>query len=133
MKLSAFATIVAVLAGAFGVALIFFTSQMGKFYGTIPPTPELMWVSRYFGAALIFIALIYWSYKDVSPAAKSWPKLLIFSIIYDAMQLIITTLALTSGSGSSNGWSTVVLYALLIIGSIYFLGVCNRARAKAAV
>ncbi|HEX3386916.1 MAG TPA: hypothetical protein VHS53_17070, partial [Mucilaginibacter sp.] len=60
-------------------------------------------------------------------------KLLIFSIIYDAIQLVLTVMALTSGVGNSNGWSTVGLYALLIIGSIYYLGVCNKARAKAVV
>jgi len=127
MKLSTFAMIITILAGAFGLAFIFIPAQMGTFYGNNLDTPGL-WVTRYFGAALLFIAMIYWSYSHVPPAAKSWPKLLIFSIIYDVIQLILTTISLLNGVGNSNGWSTVALYAVLAIGSMYFLGVCKKAR-----
>jgi hypothetical protein len=75
--------------------------------------------------------MIYWSYSGVTPAAKSWPKLLVFSIIYDVIQLVITVLSIRDGVGNGNSWSSVAIYALLIIGSIYYLGVCSRARAKA--
>jgi len=128
MKLSTFAIIIVILAAAFGLAFIFIPAQVSTFYGLSPETAGL-WVSRYFGASLLFIAMIYWSYSQVTPAAKSWPKLLQFSIIYDLIQLILTVTALLSGVGNSMGWSTVALYALLIIGSVYFLGVCKKARA----
>jgi hypothetical protein len=129
MKLSTFAIIITVLAAAFGLAFIFIPAQVATFYGLSLDTDGL-WVSRYFGAALLFIAMIFWSYSSVSPAAKSWPKLLIFSIIYDVIQLILTTISLLSGVGNSTGWSTVALYAVLAIGSIYFLGECKKARAN---
>ncbi|MDB4903381.1 MAG: hypothetical protein JWQ63_2662 [Mucilaginibacter sp.] len=129
MKLSTFAMIVTILAAVFGLAFILIPAQVATFYG-VSQVPAGLWVTRYFGASLLFIAMIYWSYSHVSPAAKSWPKLLIFSIIYDAIQLILTTMALLSGVGNSNGWSSVVLYALLIIGSLYFLGECKKARAN---
>ena len=127
MKLSTFAIIITILAGAFGLAFIFIPAQVATFYGSSLDTGGL-WVSRYFGGALLFLAMIFWSYSSVSPAAKSWPKLLIFSIIYDVIQLTLTTIALLSGVGNSNGWSTVVLYAVLAIGSFYFLSVCKKAR-----
>lgn len=130
MKLSTFAIIVTILAAGFGLAFIFVPARVGTFYG-IAPSIGGIWLSRYWGATLLFIAMIYWSYSSVSPAAKSWPKLLVFSIIYDVIQLGLTLAAIYKGVGNSNGWSTVALYALLIIGSVYFLGVCNRARAKA--
>ena len=129
MKLSTFAMIITILAAVFGLAFIFIPAQVATFYGVSQDTAGL-WVTRYFGASLLFIAMIYWSYSYVSPAAKSWPKLLIFSIIYDVIQLTLTTIALLSGVGNSNGWSTVVLYALLAIGSLYFLGECKKARAN---
>lgn len=127
MKLSTFAIIVTILAGVFGLFFIFMPDKAATFYG-VTQTAGGLWVTRYFGAALIFIALIYWSYSGVSPAAKSWPKLLVFSIIYDAIQLTISTLALTNGVGNSNGWSSVGLYGVLILASIYYLGVCKKAR-----
>jgi len=132
MKLSTFAIIVTILAAAFGLAFIVMPAQVGAFYG-ITHNEGGLWLSRYWGATLLFIAMIYWSYSGVSPSAKSWPKLLIFSIIYDIIQLGLTLAAISKGIGNANGWSTVVLYVLLIIGSWYFLGVCNRARAKMAV
>jgi hypothetical protein len=129
MKLSTFAMIITILAAAFGLAFIFIPAQVATFYGVSQDTAGL-WVTRYFGAALLFIAMIYWSYSHVSPSAKSWPKLLMFSIIYDVIQLILTAIALLNGVGNSNGWSSVVLYAVLAIGSVYFLGVCKKARAN---
>jgi len=121
--------IITILAAAFGLAFIFIPVQVATFYG-ISQYPAGLWVTRYFGAALLFIAMIYWSYSGVSPTAKSWPKLLIFSIIYDVIQLILTAMALLNGVGNSNSWSSVVLYALLAIGSLYFLGECKKARAN---
>src|ERR1700761_9645461 len=129
MKLSTFAIIVTILAAGFGLAFIFFPAQVAAFYGLNQNTAGL-WTSRYFGAALLFIAMIYWSYSSVSPAAKSWPKLLIFSIIYDLIQLTLTTIALLNEGGNAKSWSTVVLYAVLILSSLYFLGVCKRARVS---
>jgi len=129
MKLSTFAMIVTILACAFGLAFIFIPAQVATFYGLTQDTAGL-WVSRYFGAALLFIAMIFWSYSSVSPAAKSWPKLLLFSIIYDVIQLVLTTISLLSGVGNSTGWSTVALYAVLALGSLYFLGECKKARVN---
>ncbi len=128
MKLSTFAIIITILAGAFGLAFILIPARLGAFYG-IELTMGGLWMSRYFGAALLFIAMIYWSYSGVSPAAKSWPKLLMFSIIYDLIQLSLTTVAVLKGVGNSMGWTSVALHALLAIGSAYFLGVCKKAAA----
>src|ERR1700761_7261992 len=114
MKLSTFAIIVTILAGAFGLAFILIPARLATFYG-IETNVGGIWVSRYFGAALLFIAMIYWSYSSVTPAAKSWPKLLIFSIIYDLIQLTLTTIALLNEGGNANSWSTVVLYAVLAL------------------
>lgn len=129
MKLSTFAIIITILAGAFGLAFILIPARLGAFYG-IELRMGGLWMSRYFGAALLFIAMIYWSYSSVSPAAKSWPKLLMFSIVYDVIQLSLTTVAVVKGVGNSMGWTTVALYAVLALSSAYFLGVCKKAAAS---
>ena len=130
MKLSTFAIIVALLAVIFGLSFIIIPVQVGTFYGLTSNTAGIL-VSRYWGATLIFTGMIYWSYSGVSPAAKSWPKLLVFSIIYYVMQFALTLSAVLNGVGNANIWSTVVLYVLLVIGSVYYLGVCKRASASA--
>jgi len=132
MKLSTYAIIITILAFGFGLAFVIIPVKLMAFYG-IALDGNAIWLARYFGCSNLFIGMIFWSYSSVSPAAKSWPKLLVYSLFYDIMQLIVTVVSLLSGVGNSNGWSTVALFALLAIGSVYYLGVCNRARALQAI
>jgi hypothetical protein len=130
MKLSTFAIIVTILAIGFGLAFVCIPVKLMAFYGISLETDGIG-LARYFGVSNLFIGMIFWSYSSVSPTAKSWPKLLLYSLIYDILQLIVTLKALLDGQGNSMGWSTVALFALLAIGSAYYLNVCNKARAKA--
>jgi hypothetical protein len=129
MKLSTFAIIITILAVGFGLAFVLIPVKLMAFYG-ISLDAAGIWMARYFGVSNLFIGMIFWSYSGVSPTAKSWPKLLMFAIIYDVLQLLVTLTALLDGVGNSMGWSTVGLFALLAIGSVYFLAECNKARAK---
>jgi hypothetical protein len=65
-------------------------------------------------------------------SAKSWPKLLLYSFIYDILQLIVTLIAVLNKDLNSMGWVTVALFALLAMGSLYYMGQCNKARVQAA-
>jgi len=129
MKLSAFAIVVTILAFGFGLAFLIIPVKLAAFYGTTLDGGGIV-MARYFGAANLFTGLIYWSYSSVSPAAKSWPKLLLYSIFYEVLQLVITLMAVLNKDSNSMGWTTVGLFALLAIGSLYYLGVCNKARAQ---
>jgi hypothetical protein len=128
MKLSTFAIIITILAIGFGLAFVFIPVKLMAFYG-ITLQADGIGLARYFGVANLFIGMIFWSYSSVSPAAKSWPKLLLYSLIYDILQLIVTLMALLNHEGNSMGWTTIALFALLAIGSGYFLVQCNTARA----
>jgi hypothetical protein len=129
MKLSTFAIIIVILAVGFGLAFLFIPVKLAAFYGSSLEGGGII-VARYYGVANLFIGMIFWSYSSVSPAAKSWPKLLLFSLIYDVLQLIITLMALLDNEANSMGWTSVVLFVLLAIGSGYFLNQCNKARAQ---
>jgi hypothetical protein len=131
MKLSTFAIIVTILAIGFGLAFVFIPVKVAAFYGSTLDGGGIV-AARYFGAANLFLGMIFWSYSSVSPAAKSWPKLLLYSLIYDIIQLIITTKAVLDKQSNSMGWTSVALFALLAIGSGYFMVQCNKARAQAA-
>jgi hypothetical protein len=130
MKLSTFAIIFTILAIGFGLAFVFIPVKLMAFYG-ISLEPGGIGLARYFGCSNLFIGMIFWSYSSVSPAAKSWPKLLLYSLIYDILQLIVTLSILLGGQGNANSWSTVALFVLLAIGSAYYMGQCNKARAQA--
>jgi len=127
MKLSTFAIIVSILAFGFGFAFIFVPAQLLALYGITIDTGGVI-LARYLGGANIFLGLIFWSYSKVAPTAKSWPKLLLFSLIYDVLQLIFTLIPLLGGQSNSMGWSTVALFTVLAIGSAYFMVQCNKAK-----
>ena len=129
MKLSTFAMIITILAAGFGLAFLFIPVKLTAFYGISLEGGGII-IARYFGVSNLFTAMIYWSYSSVSLTAKSWPKLLLFSIIYDILQLTMALIAQLNNEANSWGWSIVTLFALLAIGSGYYLVECNRARAQ---
>ena len=131
MKLSTFAIIVTILAIGFGLAFVFIPIKLMAFYNIGLGGGGVL-MARYFGAANLFIGMIFWSYSSVSPTAKSWPKLLLYSLIYDILQLGITLKAQLNTLSNPMGWTTVALFALLAIGSGYFMVQYNKARAQAA-
>lgn len=130
MKLSTFAIIITILAFGFGLAFVFIPVKLMAFYG-ITLDNAGAWMARYYGLANLFIGLIFWSYSGVSPAAKSWPKLLTFSLIYNVMLLALTVAWILTGVGNSMGWTTVALFALLALGNVYFLSQGKSARVAA--
>jgi len=129
MKLSSFAIIITILAIGFGLAFVLIPVKLTAFYGITLEGGGIV-MARYFGGANLFTGMIYWSYSSVSPSAKSWPKLLLYSLIYEILQLIITLMAVLDNQANAMGWTTVALFALLAIGSGYFLVQCNKARAQ---
>jgi hypothetical protein len=129
MKLSAYAIIITILAIGFGLAFVIVPVKVAAVYGISLGGGGIV-MARYFGVSNLFIGTIFFSYSSVSPAAKSWPKLLLYSLIYDILQLGVTLRAMLKDGTNSMGWTTVALFALLAIGSLYFMGVCNRARAQ---
>jgi len=129
MKLSTFAIIITILAIGFGLAFVFVPVKVEAIYGISLESGGIL-MARYFGASNLLIGMIFWSYSSVSPAAKSWPKLLLYSLIYEIIQFIITLMAMLNKEANSMGWTTVALFALLAIGSAYFMARCNKARVQ---
>jgi hypothetical protein len=129
MKLSTYAIIVTVLCFGFGLAFLLIPEKVAEYYGGSLNASGIV-ALRYYGSACLLMGMIYWSYSGVSPAAKSWPKLLLYSLIYDVLQLIITLMAVLNKESNSMGWSSVALFALLAIASLYYMGQCSKARAQ---
>jgi hypothetical protein len=130
MKLSTYAIIITILAVGFGLAFVIIPVKLAAFYGISLGGGGVL-MARYFGMSNLFIGMIFWSYSSVAPTAKSWPKLLLYSLVYDILQLAVTLRAQLNEGANSMGWTTVALFALLAIGSAYYLNLCNKARALA--
>jgi hypothetical protein len=130
MKLSTYAIIITILAAGFGLAFLLIPVKVAAFYGVGLEGGGVV-AARYFGVSNLFIGMIFWSYSSVAPSAKSWPKLLLYSLVYDILQLIVTVMAILDNQSNSMGWTTVALFALLALGSVYYMMQCNKARAQA--
>ncbi len=132
MKLSTFAIIVTILATGFGLALVLIPVKFMTLYGINLEGGGIV-LARHFGVSNLFIGLIFWSYSSVSPAAKSWPKLLLYGLIYEILQIAVILKAMLDNQESTMGWTAIALFALLAIGSCYYLNQCSKARAAKAI
>ena len=73
MKLSTFAIIITILAIGFGLAFVFIPVKLAAVYGISLEGGGIL-MARYFGAANLFLGMIFWSYSSVSPAASVMTK-----------------------------------------------------------
>ena len=128
MKLSTFAIITSLLGFGFGAALIVVPGKFIGMYGMDMNTSGIL-MARYLGGANLFLGMIFWSYSQVAATAKSWPKLLTFSLVYFLAQIAITINEILNVGANAMGWATLALFALLALGSVYFLSQTKKAAA----
>ena len=120
-------TIVAVLAVLYGFMFVLFPSEAIAFYG-VTGQPNAAYNIQFFGSALLSIGVIAWyarSFKDWE-AVRS---VLIGGLVSDVIGLLLAFWGLKQGLVNAMGWSTVVVYVLLIAGALY----CLRGKAALAV
>ena len=60
MKLSILMMINAVIAAVFGIAFILIPVQIFSFYGSVEPTPALIYMGQLFGVATVTIGILTW-------------------------------------------------------------------------
>jgi hypothetical protein len=119
MKLSTYATILAIIAIFYGLALLIMPGKFLENYGVIANDATVI-MSRFFGSAMCCNAILFWLHRNVSAEEKSWSALLISSIFFNVINFIIALMAVTSSMVNSMGWSTVVLSALFALASAYY-------------
>ena len=78
--------------------------------------------AREYGAALIGTLLLTWFAKDVR-AADARGAILLDLLVYDAIGVVITVLAVVSGVLNVLGLGIVAVYLLFTVGSAYLLAV----------
>jgi len=114
MNLRALMIINTVIAGIFGVAFVLIPWQVLVVYG-IQPTAPLNYVGELFGAALISLAILSWSAKDM---AESEARQGIIRALFlgDAIGFVLALFGQISGVLNNTGWSVVLIYLFLAIG-----------------
>jgi uncharacterized membrane protein len=103
-----------VIAGIFGVGFVLIPWQVQVVYG-IQPTPALNYVSELFGAALISLAVLSWSAKDLveSDVRRAIVRALFLG---DAIGFVLALFGQLSAVLNNFGWSVVLIYLFLAVG-----------------
>jgi hypothetical protein len=119
MKLKTLLVINAILLGFFGLTSLLAPEASATPYGiTLDP------LSKHFvqslGAFYLGLALLAWMARKVTDSNALRAILLTFFSSY-SIAMIIAIIDILSGLGNALGWSSVVLYLLLLLGFGYYL------------
>src|SRR5437879_4848436 len=127
MTIKAYFAIFAVLSVLFGIGFVLAPGQVLSNYG-VQNSPAIAVMSRLFGGTLLAIAVILWSAREFRDEAAVRAVLVGFGIA-DAVNLVVATLATTSGTVNALGWTTVLIYLCGAAGAAYFLTAGKRQAA----
>ncbi len=127
MNLTTFLAITAVVGILYGVAFLLVPEILLSLYG-VATVPAAVLECRFFGSALIAWGLIAWLAKD----SRDWVALrgvLAGSAVGQVAGLVVAIWGTVTSLMSAMGWSAVLIYLLLLVGSVYFLSTGARAQA----
>jgi hypothetical protein len=119
MDTKLYLAILAIVAVIYGVIFVLFPAQAIALYG-VTGEPHAAYNAQYFGSALLGLGVISWSARSF----KDWDAVravLIGGLVTNIVGLPLTLWGLEQGLVNAMGWSSVVLYVLLIAGAAYCL------------
>lgn len=128
MKLNTYLTIAGALGILFGVTFLLAPQITLPLYG-MPADPHTVLLTRYFGATLAWVGLFSWLARNVRDGA-ALRAILQASVLGNLAGALISIWAALSGLQNAMGWSSVVIYVLLLLGALYF--VVSPARIASA-
>jgi hypothetical protein len=112
-------TITAVVAILYGLAFVLIPDSINAIYG-VPSAPHTALYTRFFGSALLGFGVIDWFAKDF----RSWDAtrgVLIGTAVTTAIGGLIALFAVVTGLSNAMTWTSVLVYALLLVGALYSL------------
>jgi hypothetical protein len=119
MKLTTLMVVNTLVAAAFGVGFIVVPFQVTSAYG-LESTPQLEYVTRLFGAALLAFAVLTWTARNATDS-DTRRAILLALFVGDGVAFIVSLMGQLGGVVNALGWTTVVLYLVLALGFGYFL------------
>jgi hypothetical protein len=129
MTIRTFFAIFAVLSLLFGIGFVLAPAQVLSNYG-IESSPAIALMSRLFGGTLLAMAVILWCARDFRDGA-ALRAILIATVIADAVNLVVSIVATSSGTINALGWTTVLIYLCGAVGAGYFLTAGNAQQRTA--
>jgi hypothetical protein len=120
MKCTTFLSTSGILGIFFGLGFLLAPEVIGPLYG-IPPEPHTLMANRYFGGTLLWVGLVSWLARGVRDdlALRAMFKA---GAVGNFVGLVISAWSALAGLQNAMAWSSAALYALLLLGALYFLG-----------
>jgi FtsH-binding integral membrane protein len=114
MRLSTLLLVAGVLALVFGLGFLLGPGALLPMYG-IQPDPATILMARFFGAALTHLGIALYLVREVrDPATQR--GLVLAGVVGSALGLVVALMGRLSGVVNVLGWSTVLIYGLLLLG-----------------
>jgi hypothetical protein len=123
-------TITAIIAVLYGLAFVLIPDNLNALYG-VPSAPYTALYTRFFGSALLGFGVINWFAKDF----RSWDAtrgVLISNAVTTSIGGLIALFAVVTGLSNAMTWTSVLVYALLLVGAVYWLSQGERNLAVGA-
>jgi hypothetical protein len=118
MKLETFLTIAALIAIAFGLGFVAAPALMLTQYGIVA-TPGTAIMARFFGAVLLNLGFVlFLARRVIEPVTRT--GIVRGSLIGALLGLLVAIHGQMNGAVNALGWSTVAVYAFLVLGYAYF-------------
>jgi hypothetical protein len=114
--LLAIASVVSVL---YAIALLLFPRALDVQFG-MSPDAETIYIDRFLGGALLALAVISWTVREAADRNAVRGVLLGLSA-GSAVAIVVAIWGVVAGITNAMGWSTVVVFALLLAGYLYYL------------
>src|SRR5687767_2436109 len=119
MRLSTLLLIAGLLGILFGLAFLLAPAATLAPYGASTDAAGIL-MTRFFGAALLQLGLVLYLVRNVAePAAQR--AIVTGSFLGSAAGLLVALMGQLSGLINSLGWTTVLIYGLLMIGYASFM------------
>lgn len=130
MKLSTYFGATGIIAIVFGAFFLVFPAIALQQYG-VPAEAHNQMQARYFGATLLQVGLVLWLARPTQDAVAI-RAILIAIVVGNACAAAISVWAAVAKLQNAMVWGSVLLYVVLLLGSLYFLLSARRPSAQAA-
>lgn len=127
MKLSTFLAVTGLVGALFGLEFLLVPEFGLKQYG-VPADPYNLMQARYFGASLLPYGLLLWLARGTRDDGALRAILQANVVAYLAGCVVSVWVVLT-GLQNQMAWSSVLIYGVFLLGSLYFLS-SPRRRSK---
>jgi len=124
MKLGTFFAITGLIGVLFGLQFLLVPGFALKQYA-IPTDPHSLMQARYFGATLLPYGLLVWLARRTRDDG-ALRAILQANVVAYSLGCVISGWAAVTGLQNQMAWSSVVIYGLFLLGSLYFLSSPTR-------